>query len=100
MTSPTGSARGDVAGPTCSPTRPDLLRLDDDDGRRVLDVGGTSGPTYATSLARQQEEESGEELRLLYVALTRAQCQVVAHWAPSSNTAGGSLHRLIFGSNG
>ena len=31
-------------------------------------------------------EEAGEELRLLYVALTRAQCQVVTWWAPSTNT--------------
>ena len=31
-------------------------------------------------------EDAGEELRLLYVALTRAQCQVVAWWAPSATT--------------
>ena len=36
---------------------------------------------------RHAAEESGEELRLLYVALTRAQCQVVAHWAPTTEHA-------------
>ena len=32
-------------------------------------------------------EDAGESLRLAYVALTRARCQVVAHWAPTGNTA-------------
>ena len=82
------------------PDNPAVLRLHDDEGRRVLDVGGPSGRTYAESLARHLAEESGEDLRLLYVALTRAQCQVVAHWAPSGNTACAPLHRLLFGAAG
>ena len=82
------------------PDAPTVLRLHDDDGRRVLDVGGPSGPGYPQALARHLAEESGEDLRLLYVALTRAQCQVVAHWAPSGNTAAAPLNRLLFGAAG
>ncbi|MGY1829063.1 UvrD-helicase domain-containing protein [Geodermatophilus sp. SYSU D01180] len=83
-----------------TPADPDILRLHDDAGHRVLDVGGPTDPGYPASLARHRAEESGEELRLLYVAQTRAQCQVVAHWAPSGNTQGAALHRLLFGGNG
>ena len=42
-------------------------------------------------------EEAGEALRLLYVALTRAQSQVVAWWAPTTNTPASPLHRMLFG---
>ena len=50
----------------------------------LLDVGGLAGPGRRDRLARNRPEEAGEDLRLLYVALTRAQCQVVAWWAPST----------------
>ena len=67
-----------------------------EDRQRCLDVGG---PELSASNKRlAQSEESGERLRLLYVAMTRAQSQVVTWWLPSSrNTAGSSLHRLLFG---
>ncbi len=68
----------------------------DDAGRRTLDVSG-SGPEWEANLARHRAEEGGEELRDLYVALTRAQGQVVAWWAPTFNTRIGGLHRLLFG---
>lgn len=43
-----------------------------------------------------RQESAGESLRLLYVALTRASCLVVAHWAPSSsNTPEAPLHRVL-----
>jgi exodeoxyribonuclease V beta subunit len=45
-------------------------------------------------------EERGEDLRLLYVALTRAQSQVVTWWAPSSNSGAGALTRVLLGSHG
>ena len=73
-----------------------LLSFHDDDGSRVLDVGG-QGPAYKARLQKHLAEESGEDLRLLYVALTRAQSQVVAWWAPSFNTATSSMHRMLFG---
>ncbi|MFE0748218.1 UvrD-helicase domain-containing protein [Gordonia sp. NPDC058843] len=69
----------------------------DESGTRRLDVGGGQAPGRAARRKRYAEETAGEDLRLLYVALTRAQSQVVAWWAPSMNTTSGPLHRLIFG---
>jgi exodeoxyribonuclease V beta subunit len=43
------------------------------------------------------EEEDAEELRLAYVALTRAQSQVVAWWGRSRDAAQGGLTRLLLG---
>jgi exodeoxyribonuclease V beta subunit len=75
---------------------PDPVRMHDASGRRVLDVGGKDGVGYAERSAAHAREEAGESLRLAYVALTRARAQVVVWWAPTSNTAGGPLHRLLF----
>lgn len=47
--------------------------------------------------AAARTEEAQEELRLAYVALTRARAQVVAWWAPTYNAPNGALTRLIFG---
>jgi exodeoxyribonuclease V beta subunit len=63
---------------------------------RCLDVSG-EGPLWAGHAERHRAEESGEELRELYVALTRAQSQVVAWWVPTKNTPTGGLHRVLFG---
>jgi exodeoxyribonuclease V beta subunit len=76
---------------------PDVLLLHDDDGRRVLDVGGPGSTGRSERETRAATEQAGEALRLLYVGLTRAQSQVVAWWAPSSNTPVSGLHRLLFG---
>ncbi len=73
------------------------LRLHDPDGARVLDIGGKDGPGWAQRKKTADVEDDGEELRLLYVALTRAQCQVVLSWAPGAVTAGAPLHRLLLG---
>ncbi len=64
---------------------------------RCLDVGGPSGPEWGDSVRRHLAEEAGESLRHMYVALTRAQSQVVTWWAPSWNTKTAPLHRLLFG---
>ncbi len=80
-----------------SADKPPTLRLHDGGGHRVLHVGGPGSPGYDDALAEHRTEEAGEDLRVLYVALTRAACQVVAHWAPSSNTPGSSLHRVLLG---
>ncbi|MGF1661304.1 MAG: UvrD-helicase domain-containing protein [Kineosporiaceae bacterium] len=77
------------------PDKPDPLRLHVD-GRRALDVGGRNGPGWAARLRLHQDEDAGEDLRLLYVALTRAACQVVAWWAPTRNTGASPLHRVLF----
>ncbi|MEO6881290.1 MAG: 3'-5' exonuclease, partial [Mycobacteriaceae bacterium] len=79
------------------PEKPTELRLHDVAGARVLHVGGLTSPDYDLAKARHQREELGEDLRLLYVAMTRAACQVVAHWAPSRNTSQSPLHRVLFG---
>ncbi|WP_245717274.1 UvrD-helicase domain-containing protein [Nocardia jejuensis] len=69
----------------------------DEQGRRVLDVGGPDAPGYSTRRLRAEAEEQAEELRLLYVALTRAGAQVVAWWAPCFDTQTAPLHRMIMG---
>jgi exodeoxyribonuclease V beta subunit len=71
------------------------LRLHED-GVAVLDVGGRSGPGRPERFRADLAEDAGESLRLLYVALTRAQCQVVAWWAPSHNTPGSALQRFLY----
>ncbi|MEQ6902100.1 UvrD-helicase domain-containing protein [Nocardioides sp. YIM 152588] len=78
------------------PTRP---LFHDADGRRCVDVGG-SGPRWSEHCRRWAEEESGEWLRLLYVALTRAQSQVVAWWAPTRNAEASPLHRMLMRATG
>ncbi len=66
-------------------------------GRRVRDTGGRGSPGLPASQRRDRTEQLGEDLRLLYVALTRAQAQVIAWWAPSGrNTECSPLHRLLF----
>ncbi len=59
---------------------------------RCLDVADSPA---AKSQARREEAE--EQLRLAYVALTRAKAQVVAWWAPTYNAPHGALTRLLFG---
>ncbi len=66
------------------------------DGSSVLDVGGRSGPGRAERFRLAAAEDAGESLRLLYVALTRAQCQVVSWWAPSWNTPSSGLQRFLY----
>ncbi len=74
------------------PTRP---LFHDAAGRRSLDVGGGGGPDWRDHCARWADEEAGEWLRLLYVAVTRAQGQVVAWWAPTKNAVASPLHRML-----
>ena len=73
-----------------------IARFHDGGGARTLDVSG-EGAQWGGHAAAHTAEEDGEELRKLYVALTRAQSQVVAWWAPTSNTRTSGLHRLVFG---
>lgn len=80
-----------------SPQKPATLVYHDDEHRRVLDVGGGRGQGWGARKTLSDKEQAGEELRLLYVALTRAQCRVVLWWAPAITTAGSPLHRVLFG---
>ena len=77
-------------------SQPATLRLHDG-GERVLDVGGKGGPGWDARKRQADAEDDDEELRLLYVAVTRAQCQVVAWWAPSSGASASPLQRLLLG---
>lgn len=75
---------------------PDFPLFHDEHGNRCLDVGGA--PFAGEHLRAAGAEDLGEDLRLLYVALTRAKSQVVAWWLPSNrNTPQSALHRLVFG---
>jgi exodeoxyribonuclease V beta subunit len=67
------------------------------DGTRCLDIGGSTGPGYAAVTAKGRAEMAGDDIRLTYVALTRAQSQVVAWWAPSWDEVNGGLSRLVRG---
>ncbi|QGQ18828.1 AAA family ATPase [Cellulomonas sp. JZ18] len=79
------------------PRDPAVLRYHDADGTRRLHVGGRGSPGYEDARARHQAEEAGEDLRLAYVALTRASSQVVVWWAPSTVSAAGAVGRLVLG---
>ncbi len=65
----------------------------------VLDVGGRYSPGRSERFARHRAEDSGEDLRLFYVAATRAQCQLVTWWAPSVNTPSSALQRFLYRSD-
>jgi exodeoxyribonuclease V beta subunit len=64
----------------------------DDAGRRTIDVGG-GNPEF---FDRHVEERRGEELRLAYVALTRARHLAVVWWAGSYDARDSALCRLLF----
>lgn len=65
-----------------------------DGGRRTLDIGGNASSEVR---ARARTEDAAEELRLTYVALTRAQSQVVCWWGPSKDASNSGLSRLLLG---
>ncbi len=66
------------------------------DGQRVL-----SFDSDEVGLPEHRSEALGENMRLAYVAMTRAQSQLVMWWAPTPrNTTNSALHRLLFGQAG
>lgn len=77
-----------------TPKNPAIMQYHEGDDR-LLHVGGVGSPGYAEGLERHQAEDVGEDLRLAYVALTRASSHVVLWWAPSRNSGGGALTRLL-----
>ena len=62
---------------------------------RRVDVG-LSGSTYDQHRKQFIFEQRGEDLRLAYVALTRAQHQAIVWWAGSFDSRHSSLGRLLF----
>jgi exodeoxyribonuclease V beta subunit len=77
-----------------------ILRFHDENGARCVDLGSAQ---YSANRARAQAEEMQERLRLLYVALTRAQYAVHVYWAETKNGRDGTgasalgslLHQIL-----
>ena len=72
---------------------PPVFHDPDAGDRRTVDV---SGEKQSRAVSRQRVELRGEELRLAYVALTRAKHQAVVWWAPTWDSRDSSLCRLLF----
>jgi len=68
-----------------------------DGAQRCLHIGGASSPDCAEVTKLGKREAASDDVRLTYVALTRAQSQVVAWWAPSWDEPNGGLSRLLRG---
>lgn len=68
-----------------------------EDGLRCLHIGGREDPDYSMADLAGRTEAARDASRLAYVALTRAQSQVVAWWAPSFDEPNGGLSRLLRG---
>ena len=74
----------------------DLVVFHDDDVRCVY-IGGSHGPGIIAAKEQGRLEEANDVSRLSYVAMTRAQSQVVVWWAPSRDEPNGGLSRLFRG---
>jgi exodeoxyribonuclease V beta subunit len=75
---------------------PPAYHDDRNDDLWTIDVGGRYAPDIARHRTLRDREQRGEDLRLLYVALTRTMHQATVWWAgawPSHNSA---LGRLLF----
>lgn len=67
------------------------------DGKRILDLGGKNSPGRPDRMQLARAEESADQLRKFYVALTRAKQQTIMWWANTKrNTAGSPMQRLLF----
>jgi exodeoxyribonuclease V beta subunit len=64
---------------------------------RCLHIGGDDSPDFAAVSTQGRIEDASDDSRLMYVAMTRAQAQVVAWWAPSKDEPNGGLSRLLRG---
>ena len=62
---------------------------------RTVDVG-LEGPAFKEHRVQHIAEQRGEDLRLAYVALTRAQHQAVVWWAGTWDSKESALGRLLF----
>ena len=71
------------------------LVLFHEDDVRCLYVGGKDTPDFGRVEVLGRTEAASDDSRLMYVALTRAQSQVVTWWAPSKDEHNGGLSRLL-----
>src|ERR671914_1177385 len=67
----------------------------DEWGVRTVDVG-LEGAAFQRHREQHVVEQRGEDLRIAYVALTRARHQAVVWWVPSFGSRDSSLGRLLF----
>jgi exodeoxyribonuclease V beta subunit len=74
----------------------DVVMFHDGD-LRCLHIGGEMSPDHAAAQRQGRREASADDVRLTYVAMTRAQSQVIAWWAPSNDEPNGGLSRLLRG---
>ncbi len=68
-----------------------------DEGVRCLHIGGKDSPDFKAVEQLGRKEAASDDSRLTYVAMTRAQSQVVAWWAPAYDEPNGGLSRLLRG---
>ena len=68
-----------------------------DGAQRCLHIGGKDSRDHRQVAALGRIEAASDDIRLTYVALTRAQSQVVAWWAPTWDEPNGGLSRLLRG---
>ncbi|OBA88279.1 exodeoxyribonuclease V subunit beta, partial [Mycobacteriaceae bacterium 1482268.1] len=73
------------------------LVLFHDGDQRCLHVGGSDSPDFNAVSVAGRHEDASDDSRLMYVAMTRAQSQVVTWWAPSWDEPNGGLSRLLRG---
>ena len=85
----------DLWEPSPTPRSGEPVTFHDDAGTRTIDVG-LEGPQWSGHLRQHLEEQRGEDLRLAYVALTRAKHQAVVWWAGSWASRDSALSRLLF----
>jgi exodeoxyribonuclease V beta subunit len=78
-------------------TRDDVLLYHDEADTRCLYIGGKKRPERRSVEEFSRLEAARDNIRLTYVALTRAQSQVVAWWAPTADEVNGGLSRLLRG---
>ena len=74
-----------------------MVLFHDDSGARCLHIGGKDSPDFTAAQRRAAAEDASDDSRLTYVALTRAQAQVVAWWSPAHYEPNGGLSRLLRG---
>ncbi|MEP7048249.1 MAG: 3'-5' exonuclease, partial [Ilumatobacteraceae bacterium] len=74
----------------------DAIPVFHDSGKRAIGVGAT-GPEHDRQVERAGDEADAEDLRLLYVALTRARHQVVVWWATAYDADKAAFARVLCG---
>jgi exodeoxyribonuclease V beta subunit len=68
-----------------------------DNGERCVYIGGKHGPGVDAAKQQGRREDASDVSRLSYVAMTRAQSQVVVWWAPAYDEPNGGVSRLLRG---